>query len=293
LVLASVVALLVDQSLRVGTLGLGTTLSLTAVAGALLIAGRVRSLQSQILLAIAVLFAGWLAVRASPWLAIPDLAATVVLLAIVASLSDRGSLFDLGFAEAGARILHGLLHLTLGAPLAASPVGALRPHLAALAPIARGLLIALPVAVLMATLLASADPVFASFFSFNVDVGQVNRDIVFVLAGGFAMCGCRGSPLPQGVQRLDGPRRRLGLPEGLVVIGILDGLFAAFAIAQVVAASGNGAQVLARAGMTLPTTRVRGSSSCSGSPVSRWRCWFSSAASPNAAQVGPSLLFGC
>jgi len=119
-----------------------------------------------------------------------------------------------------------------------------------MAPIGRGLLIGVPIAVLMGVLLASADPVFASFFAINLDLGQGVLDAIYVAVGGVAMAGFLRLGAAQRVERLDGPRWRLGLTEGLIVIGILDGLFAAFAIAQAVAASGNGTQALHQAGTT-------------------------------------------
>lgn len=250
LLIATLVGLLVDQAWRVNALGLGAGLAVTAAAGGLWISGGARSAQARALLVLSVVFGASLAVRATPWLTIPDLAVSIVLLASAPSLGDRGSLFDLGFTEAGARVLHGVLHLALGASFAATPIGAVWPRLVRTAPIARGLLIGVPMAILIGVLLASADPVFASFFAINLDLGQAALDAIYVLAGGVVMCGLLRLAAAQRVGRVDGPRRRLGLPEGLVVIGILDALFAAFAIAQVVAASGNGAQVLHRVGMT-------------------------------------------
>ena len=250
LLAASVVALLADQALRVNGLGLGAALVLVVAAATLSIAGEVRSRQGRLLLALSVVFAGSLVVRASPWLTIPDLAASVLLLVVAASVNDRRSLLDLGFAEAGARALHGLLHLTLGAPFAVRPLRSLRPLLAGMAPIGRGLLIGVPIAVLMVALLASADPVFASFFNLNLNPGQVVLDSFYLLAGGHAICGLLRLAAAQGVERISGPGRRLGLLEGLLVIGILDAVFAAFAVAQALAASGNGAQALHQAGLT-------------------------------------------
>jgi len=250
LLAASLVALLADQALRVNGLGIGAALALAAAAAAVWIAGEIHSVQARTLLALSVVFASGLAVRASPWLTLPDLAASVLLLAVGASLSGRGSLLDLGFAEAGARVLHGVLHLTLGAPFASRPLGSLRPRLSGMAPIGRGLLIGLPIAVLMVALLASADPVFASFFNLNLNPGQVALDAIYLLAGGIATCGLLRLAAAQGVERLAGPGGRLGLLEGLVVIGILDAVFAAFAVAQAVAASGNGVEALHQAGLT-------------------------------------------
>jgi len=119
-----------------------------------------------------------------------------------------------------------------------------------MAPIGRGLGIGVPIAVLMVALLASADPVFASFFNLNIDPGQFVLDALYALAGGIAMVGLLRLAAAQSMERVAGPSRRLGLLEGLVVIGILDAVFAAFALAQAVAASGNGVQALRQAGLT-------------------------------------------
>lgn len=248
--LAAVVGVLVDQVLRVNALGLGAALVLAAAAAALWASNSTRSAQARALLALSVAFAALLAVRASPWLTIPDLVVSILVLAAAASLGDRGSILDLGFAEAGARVLHGLLHLALGAPFATRPFRTLKPRLVGMAPIGRGLLIGVPIAVLIGVLLASADPVFASFFAINLDLGQTVLDAIYVLAGGVAMVGLLRLAAAQRVERLDGPGWRLGLTEGLIVIGILDALFAAFALAQVVAATGNGVQALHQAGTT-------------------------------------------
>jgi len=112
--LAAVVALLIDQALRVNALGLGASLALAAAAVALWISAGTRSVQGRAILALSVAFAAPLALRASPWLTIPDLVVSILLLATAASLGDRASILDLGFAEAGVRILHGLYHLTNG-----------------------------------------------------------------------------------------------------------------------------------------------------------------------------------
>src|SRR5258707_11344367 len=71
--LAAVVALLVDQALRVNALGLGAALALAAAAVALWISAGTRSAQGRAILALSVAFAASLALRASPWLTIPDL----------------------------------------------------------------------------------------------------------------------------------------------------------------------------------------------------------------------------
>jgi hypothetical protein len=99
-------------------------------------------------------------------------------------------------------------------------------------------------------MLASADPVFASFFNLNFDLGQLVRDAFFVLVGSLTLAGLLRLAAAEPVSRVDGPVWRLGSIEGLVVLAVLDAVFAAFAIAQAIAATGAAGATLRAAGMT-------------------------------------------
>src|SRR6202162_374785 len=114
LVAALAVGLVADQALRVGTFGLGASLTLALIALALVFAGRISSLEARTLAGAPVLFAA---------------------------------------------------------------------RMGLVAPIARGALIAAPIATLVAVLLAAADPVFASFFNLNLDFNQLMLDVTFIAAG--------------------------------------------------------------------------------------------------------------
>jgi hypothetical protein len=116
--------------------------------------------------------------------------------------------------------------------------------------VARGVLIATPIAVLLAALLASADPVFASFLNFNLDFGQLSTDAFLVIAGSLVMAALLRLAAAEPIDRVDGPTWRLGAVEGLVVLAVLDAIFAAFAIAQAVAAAGAAGDTLRNAGIT-------------------------------------------
>jgi hypothetical protein len=75
-------------------------------------------------------------------------------------------------------------------------------------------------------------------------------DVFFVLAGALVMAGLLRLAAAEPLDRVDGPTWRLGATEGVVVLGVLDMVFAAFAIAQGIAASGTGAATLRSAGIT-------------------------------------------
>lgn len=249
LVPMALAAVLTDQVLRTAAFGTGAAVLLVTGAVALVAAGLTRR-EPRVLAAAAVVFAGWTAVRSSPWLAWPDLAASIGLLLVAASLRWQGSLLDLGVAEAGARTAYGLLHVVLGTKVATSAIRRTWPRVGPPWPVLRGAALAAPIAALVGWLLASADPVFASFFQFQVDPAQLGLDAMFLMAGTVVMGGLLRVALAKPLPRVEGPERRFGLIEALLVIGVLDLLFAAFAIAQLVAVSAAGEQTLRAAGVT-------------------------------------------
>jgi hypothetical protein len=248
--LALVVGLLMDQALRVGAVGLGASVTLACAALLLVFASGIARLEPRLLAAMAAVFGGWLSLRSSPWLVLPDIGATLLFLVAAASLAVRGSLLDMGVAESVARGFQAAIHGIAGGAFVGRPIARTRSRLAAVAPVARGLLIAVPIAAVLAGLLASADPIFASFFSFNLDFGQLSLDAFYVLAGSLAVAGLLRLASAEPMYRVDGPTWRLGTTEALVVLALLDAVFATFAIAQAIAAGGTGAETLRAAGVT-------------------------------------------
>ncbi|HEV2028942.1 MAG TPA: DUF4173 domain-containing protein [Candidatus Dormibacteraeota bacterium] len=247
---AVVVGLTADQALRVGTFGLAASLAITFAGLALVFASRLLTPESRVLVAAAVLFGAWLTVRSSPWLLWPDLVMSFALLGLAASAAVRGSLLDTGVAEAVARGVQALAHGVAGGAFVLKPAVGARQRLAAIAPLARGLLIAIPIGALLAGLLATADPVFASFFNLNFDFGQLTMDAIFVVGGSLAAAGLLRLAAAQPLSRVDGPMWRLGSIEGLVVLAVLDAIFAGFAVAQLMAAAGAAGNALRAAGIT-------------------------------------------
>lgn len=241
---------ILDQALRTGRFGLGLSLTFALAAAAALLVGRLERIESRILLAAAGMFSIGFTVRASPWLLWPDLAAVLILLGLAGTFAVKGSVLDVGIAELAARTWQAVVHVVAGVPFLARPLLVARGRVRAAAPVLRGALIALPIAAVLAGLLASADPVFASFFHLNIDVGQLLLDAFFIAFG----VGCAGGLLrlaaSEPVARIDGPAWRLGATEVLVVLAVLDTVFLAFAAAQVLAATGAAADTLRNAGVT-------------------------------------------
>ncbi len=246
---ALLIGLVTDQWLRTGAFGIGA--SLTFVLGALVVVwiGGLERFESRALVALAAVFACWFTLRASPWLLAPDLLVAISLLGLAASIAVRGSVHDLGVSEVGARALQAVVQMVAGAAFVATPALRARGRVSAAAPLIRGVLIAAPIAALLAALLASADPVFASFFNLNVNVGQLLLDIAFVALGALSVAGLLRLAASEPVERVDGPAWRLGATEALVVLAVLDAVFVAFAVAQVLAATGAAGDTLRSAGV--------------------------------------------
>ena len=135
-----------DQALRVGAIGLGASTALVAAAVLLVFAGGITRLEPRLLASVAALFAAWLSVRASPWLLVPDIAASLLLLGLAASLAVRGSLLDIGAAESVGRAFNAALHGIAGVVFVGRPIASTRSRLGVMAPVARGILIAIPIA---------------------------------------------------------------------------------------------------------------------------------------------------
>jgi len=246
-----VVGLLADQWLRTGAFGVGASLAIAVAAVALVFFSvRIRRTEPRLLVAAAAIFGVWLSLRASPWLLWPDLAAAAILLVTAASFARRGSLLDIGIAEAAARSVQAALHAVTGSVWAIRPLAPIRTRWSGGVPVVRGLLIAAPVALLIGGLLASADPVFASFFKLDVDLGRLVTDTFFVALGALVAAALLRLAAAEPIDSVEGPSWRLGTTEGLVVLAVLDAIFAAFAIAQLLAAAGAAGQTLRDAGVT-------------------------------------------
>jgi Domain of unknown function (DUF4173) len=257
-VLAGVAAAAVatDLAVRSGVAGLAGALLVAVAAAALLASGRLHTRSARLATAAAPVFGVWLAIRTSPWLVPLDVLAAGGLLALGASLARGGSLADLTIPRVVLRAIHAGVHAVAAPAFVAAPLRAVRKHIgdgrrAELGiRVARGLLLAAPIVVLLGVLLASADAVFASFFRVDVDPVTPVQHVAALAAGAWGAAALLrvASVTPPG--RLLAARPPIGALEACIVLAGLCALFAVFAAAQLVALSEGGRHVLATAGLT-------------------------------------------
>lgn len=245
----ALVALLADLGLRGGPANAVTAGALVVVVGLLLVGRRVSRMVPRLLLVGSLPFAVFLAVRASPWLVVSNLAAYSALVGAAVCFSRSGSLFDTGLRALVARGAHSLGQGVLGvlAVARAVPRGA-SPVVAWFAPVGRALLVALPFLVALVVLLASADAVFAGLITPDLGVPPLlGHGLVLVLAAAVALV----IVLAAGADRSDPPAGgRFGVAEVATMLGLAVAVLALFVLSQVVATTAAGERLVAASGMT-------------------------------------------
>lgn len=261
---------LISQSVLIGNVfGINLpllSLALLAAAVALRPSGRAIDPLDLWLPAAAIAVTAGIAIRSDPFLVFLDICAGCLLLgAAVAAIGGAAvtrrsaaavlelALIVLGWTAAG------ILRVTIAAGRA--PVGDEPPRRipTRVAPVARGLLIAIPILFVFAGLFSSADAVFARLtdrlFSWQVDLGELpfRLAVAFVIgwvvagllavASGSLAGGVPREPLPQSLgaaaaadTRIAGqgaPPLRLGTTEAATILIAVDVLFALFVVLQV------------------------------------------------------------
>lgn len=197
---------------------------------------------------VAVVFALALPVRASTWLAWLNSGACV---AALVALALSGSGQHTSFSTSGLGLLIRRLFAGFAAPwfLGRSMRPARTGSFTRFVPIARGLLLAFVPILVLGSLLASADAVFAAAITPDIDtgnsVGHVLLTIICVLlVGGLvAIAETR-------IEDDTTVRRPLGSVEALVVLGCLALLFSGFAAVQLLSALGQTGDILATEGIS-------------------------------------------
>jgi hypothetical protein len=221
------------------------------VSGGLLLSGRVHGTAAKALIGAAPILGLVFLLRTSPWVIVPTSFGVVLLLCVGASLGADGSGLSLTFPALEVRLTYVFGHI-LNAPGLFRLTGQNEAGLAArkrLASVGRAAMFGVPILLIVGALLAAADPIFRSWF----DLAPLAKHLTLIVIGAWVVAGLARvasaaqppPPLPTAPS--------LGLLEAAFVLGGLCALYAAFAVAQVVALSGAGHKILVTRGLTYAT----------------------------------------
>lgn len=249
LILAVVGGLAFDLGLRGGLGNAFVTGGVALVAVALATDGRLRNRQARVLALLAVLPAGFLVLRSSPWLVTANVGAAALLLGASVAWSSGGSVAD-------ARLGDLLIRWGRGVPLAWSAPTILHPLLPRVSgeradqgrAVLKALALALPVLTLVVGLLASADAVFAALLTPDVEFGPTISHLLLVTVAALAIVMFVGAAAATGT---DAPRKgTFGSTEVVTMLGLAVAVLGVFSVAQVLALTGAGEQVVTSSGLT-------------------------------------------
>lgn len=246
LVATAAVAIAVDVGLRSGPTSVGMAVAITVAVAALLLAGRPQNPQSRAAALAAGVFGAWCALRASDWLVPLDLLAAAGLLVLAAAHASGESVLDLHVPALLRRAGLALVQLFDGPGYVARAL----PRPTRGSSVVRGAALAVPLVLLLGTLLASADAVFASFFRLPFELGDLPGHLLLLALGAWgaaALLRLAVIPAPDDVSL---GRRPLGRVEASVVLGAMVVLYSLFALAQLVALLGGADHVLDQEGLT-------------------------------------------
>ena len=245
-----------NVALRTTLASVAATIAAVLVAAALLLGGRLSQRSARLLVLGAVSLAPWLIVRSSPALTAVTMIAIVAMFAVAGGMSRSGSFFDARVREfaghTGALAYEWMYGVAMVERLAKKSTADHK-----LTALLRGVVIAAPVFIVFAMLLASADDVFASVLLLG-DLPDLVGHLVLsllVAVASFALVS-RGAheTARQGTVDL----RLLGPLEVLMILGGLVVLFSAFVLTQVVVAAGGADHLLETEGLTAADHARRG-----------------------------------
>ncbi len=241
---AGVAGVATDLALRHGPPTVaGAALVFVAAAG-LLVAARPSNRQATALIALAPVFGVFLVLRYTYWVLPLDVVAAGGLLALGAAYARGGSILDLSLPAA---ILHGL-RAAANTMLAPAYLfgGGRRPG--PRPAVARGILFAVPLLIVIGALLASADAVFAS--ALHIRWTDVVFHLFAVSLGAWTMTALVRLGSVEAAADVNVARPSLGSVEWTIVLGSLDALLAGFAAARVLAQTQGGKHVITTRGLT-------------------------------------------
>jgi len=249
----TLVGFLGNLGVRTGFDSVVAMLAVVAVAGLATRSGLIQGRGARLMLAGALGLALWLPLRATPWLVSLNVL-TIAGLLVGAVVFARFDLWAIHPSIIG-RIIRRTLRVALGPVLlATSAFGVARseagPSRSNAMAIARGAALALIPLVPIVALLASADAVFASFLRTPGNVGSLMAHAVLSAVMAAMVAGLFAVHLGAEIEADGSYRRPLGTTEVTVVLVALVTVFSAFAVSQVITATGGATHIIETADLT-------------------------------------------
>lgn len=246
------VAFLANLALRTGLDSIIAAFSVGAVVALMLRHKLIAGAGAKLMALGALGLAFWLPMRATPWLVSLNVL-TITALLVGAVVIGRYSMWSIHpavlspAALRSLRIVHGPLLL---AHSALSLVRRSNNDNSQVSAVARGVLLALIPLVPIVALLASADAVFASLLRTPGDVGSLMAHAVLTAVAAAMVAGLFTVHLGPEIESDGSYRRPLGTTEVTVVLVGLVVVFSAFALSQVVTATGGATHIMETADLT-------------------------------------------
>ena len=237
-----------DLAVRSGVPAIATSVAVASFSIALLLSRRLAGRTSIVLIAAAAVLGLTFTFLTSPWVTVPVMFAVIFLLLLGPSLAADGDGLPDTLSAVVSRIGVVAAHLFLAPGMFRFQGESAENALARKwgTGVLRGVAIGLPVLLVTGLLLASADPIFRSWFN----GGLILQQVVLLIAGAWLMTGLARAVSTS--RPLVGFARapKLGPVEVAIVLGGLSAMYAAFVAAQFVALSGAGHRILVTQGLT-------------------------------------------
>ncbi len=248
LVLVAVGGIVLEVGLRGGAANVLVTLAVAVLVAGLVTGERLERRSSKVLALTSLLPAGFLAVRASSWLAASNIAVVAGLIAAAVLFDRRGRRSDMSLGDVLRRLLTAV-PLAVRAPTVLAPLVPRGARWTSRArAIGRAALIAVPVLGVVVALLASADAVFARIVVPDVNLGGATGHVVAALTAAWLLLAV--AVAPQAPRSRARPFGTFGVIEVLTMLGLAAAVLGVFVVSQLVGLTATGHRLLASSGTT-------------------------------------------
>jgi hypothetical protein len=228
---------------------------LSIVVGILMMDHRTPRREARLLAVAALIPAAFLAVRVSPWLEASNLIAGLGLTIAAVLYGRSGSVLDASPRQVLQRGAAALDRAVAGFAVLRVVAPRLRPQDAdRLARVGRALLVAVPMLGVVVALLASADAVFASLLTPDIDAVPFSGHLLFtLLAGAVVLCVATATTARAADRSAPGS---FGVTEVVTMLALAAGVLGLFVASQLLALTDAGNRLVESAGLT-PAEQAR------------------------------------